>query len=130
MFPDICKKYSKEVVPDPHNPGTFSLHEKNGYFLTDFGLEKYPFCFTIRFSPERGEEKDEKSKRFKPAYKHGQGDDHFVMAGMADQLQVAPNCPSAGPELLMVAMERPRAEGISAPLAAIRAFHKKWTSYR
>ena len=49
----------------------------------------------------------------------------FVMAGMADQLQVAPNCPSAGPELLMVAMERPRAEGISAPLAAIRAVHKK-----
>ena len=49
----------------------------------------------------------------------------FVMAGMADQLQVAPNCPRAGPELLMVAMERPRAEGISAPLAAIRAVHKK-----
>ena len=49
----------------------------------------------------------------------------FVMAGMADQLQVAPNCPSAGPELLMVAMERPRAEGISAPFAAIRAVHKK-----
>ena len=49
----------------------------------------------------------------------------FVISGMADQLQVAPNCPRAGPELLMVAMARPRAEGMSAPLAAIRAVHKK-----
>ena len=49
----------------------------------------------------------------------------FVISGMADQLQVAPNCPRAGPELLMVAMARPRAEGMSAPLAAIRAAHKK-----
>jgi len=38
----------------------------------------------------------------------------------------APNCPSAGPELLMVAMERPRAEGISAPLQLVgHACHDK-----
>lgn len=29
------------------------------------------------FSPERGEEEDEKSKRFKPAHEHGQGNDYF-----------------------------------------------------
>ena len=55
MFPDICKKIYKEVVPDPHNPRDVFLAEENGYFLMDFGLGKYPFSFTIRFfSRKRG----------------------------------------------------------------------------
>lgn len=48
-------RYTKESVPDPHNPQDIFLAEENGYFLIDFGiLGNIRFCFTIRsFSRKR-----------------------------------------------------------------------------
>lgn len=44
--PTFAKKYTKESVPDPHNPRDIFLAGKNGYFLTDFGI-----LGNIRFCP-------------------------------------------------------------------------------
>lgn len=46
MFPDICKKIYKEVIPDPHNPRDVFLVGKNGYFLINFSV-----LGNIRFCP-------------------------------------------------------------------------------